>query len=232
MNNQQGYTLAEVMMAMAVFAVVMTAVYASVNAVQRGSSALERKVAAQQDVKPALNIMAMEISMASYNPSNTTVTWLDLVHNCADGNQNYRGIQEATESSMTLEMDLNGNRTLNGTTDTNEIIRYNYDTDKQYITRKTACKGTPQPFLGDTEESGRPKTVRVINPTDMPVFRYFDDAGNPLRPNFELPAAIPDIRRIQITLAVETEDIDLNTRQRRKLIYSTSVIPRNHAITP
>jgi hypothetical protein len=66
----------------------------------------------------------------------------------------------------------------------------------------------------------------------MPVFRYYDDTGNLLRPNFELPAAIPDIRRIQITLAIETEDIDPNTRQRRKLIYSTSVIPRNHAITP
>jgi hypothetical protein len=29
---------------------------------------------------------------------------------------------------------------------------------------------------------------------------------------------------------VETENVDPNTNLRRKLIYSTSVIPRNHAI--
>ena len=38
--------------------------------------------------------------------------------------------------------------------------------------------------------------------------------------------------RIDITLAVETENVDSDTNQRRRLIYSTSVIPRNHAITP
>jgi hypothetical protein len=43
------------------------------------------------------------------------------------------------------------------------------------------------------------------------------------------PALIPDIRRIDITLVVDTEFVDPNTNQRRRMIYSTSVIPRNHA---
>ena len=118
--------------------------------------------------------------------------------------------------------------------DPNEVIRYTYDTANQYITRETNCGGG-QPFLGDTAASGNPRTVRVVNNTAgagntaIPVFRYYDGAGAEIL-STGLPAGIPNIRRIDIVLAVETEDVDPNTNQRRRLIYSTSVIPRNHAI--
>jgi hypothetical protein len=76
--------------------------------------------------------------------------------------------------------------------------------------------------------------VRVINNTlNIPMFRYFNGMGVEILAA-GLPAGIPNIRRIEITLAVETEDPDPNvpgTTQRRRLIYSTSVIPRNHAIS-
>ena len=83
-----------------------------------------------------------------------------------------------------------------------------------------------------------PRSVRVINDangngvfdaaTDIPVFTYFDGAGNQI-PFASLPANIPNIRRIDITLQVETDEITPDTGQRRKMIYSTSVIVRNHA---
>jgi hypothetical protein len=66
---------------------------------------------------------------------------------------------------------------------------------------------------------------------DIPVFRYFDSLGNQI-PYANLPASIPLIRRVEITLAVETNEVDPNTMQRRRMIYSTSVIPRNHALSP
>jgi len=43
-----------------------------------------------------------------------------------------------------------------------------------------------------------------------------------------LPAQIPNIRRVEITLAAESEHIDPTTNQRRRLVYSTSVTLRNH----
>ena len=64
------------------------------------------------------------------------------------------------------------------------------------------------------------------------IFRYFD-GGSPateLYPGVN-PNVIPQIRRIDITLGVETEEVNPNSMERRKLIYSTSVIVRNHAIT-
>lgn len=235
MKEMKGFTLIELMIAMGVTVVLMAAVYMAVNSAQRHSSAIERKVTAQQDVKPALNLMAMEIGMVSYNPTLAANLWVNPTGACpaASPNQSYRGIQEATTNSMVVEMDISGSSTGDGNgmlDDPNEVIRYNYDTTNLYITRATNC-GNGQPFLGDTAASGHPRTVLVINNTlGLPVFRYYDGTGTEIV-SAGLPAGIPNIRRIDITLAVETENVDPNTNQRRRLIYSTSVIPRNHAIS-
>jgi type II secretory pathway pseudopilin PulG len=234
MKQRNGFTLVELMIAIGVTMGLLMAIYLAVNAAQRHSSAIERKVTAQQDAKPALDLMAMEIGMVSYNPNRVTGMWLAAA-DCAtvSSNQAYRGIQEATATAITVEMDIRGaadGSASNGIVgNPNEIIRYNYDTANEYITRATNCGGG-QPFLGDTPTSGNPRTVRVINNTlGIPVFRYYNGTGAEIL-STALPAGIPDIRRIEIVLAVETEHVDPNTGQRRRLIYSTSVIPRNHAI--
>ncbi len=234
MRDVKGFTLVELMIAVGVAMGLLTAVYMAVNSTQRHSTSIERKVTAQQDVKPALDLMAMEIGMVSYNPTAASSLWVNPTGSClgATTNQSYRGIQEATTTSIVAEMDIGDSAGGDGDGmlgDPNEVIRYNYDAANQYITRETNCGGG-QPFLGDTVASGRPRTVLVINNTlGIPVFRYFDGTGAEIA-STGLPAGIPNIRRIEIVLAVETEDIDVNTGERRRLIYSTSVIPRNHAI--
>jgi type II secretory pathway pseudopilin PulG len=245
-RDERGFTLLELMIAIGVTMVLLGAVYMAVNSAQRHSSGIERKVTAQQDVKPALNLMAMEIGMASYNPTFPRAVWVvaptpGAVGACvADGIADNRGIQEATPLSITVEMDICGTGTASdgiigtvGSGGKNEIIRYNYDTDNEYITRSTNCGGS-QPFLGDVPAKTR--AVRVINNdagtgnTAIPVFRYYDGTGAEIFPTTADQAPIPNIRRIDITIAVETEQVDPNSNQRRRLIYSTSVIPRNHAI--
>jgi prepilin-type N-terminal cleavage/methylation domain-containing protein len=244
MKEMRGFTLVELMIAMGVTVVLMVAVYMAVNAAQRHSSAIERKVTAQQDVKPALNLMAMEIGMASYNPTSAANLWVNPPGGACGSttgvNQTYRGIQEATANSITVEMDIRGSSTGSASDgalgDPNEMIRYNYitGTANEYITRSTNCGGGNQAFLGDA--SGNTRAVRVINNTAgagntaIPVFRYYDGTGTEIFPTTADQTPIPNIRRIDITLAVETEDVDPNSNQRRRLIYSTSVIPRNHAI--
>jgi Tfp pilus assembly protein PilE len=231
-GNNRGLTLIEVMVTAAVSMILMGAIYVAINSAQRSSMGIERKITAQQDVRPALDLMAMEIRMASYNPTFTTGIWLDPA-NCysAATNQTNLGIQEATSNSITIEMDIDSSSAVGD--NTNEIIRYNYDTANQRITRQTkrsppnSCNPGAEPFLGDLPTSINPRTVLVVNGATIPVFRYYDGAGN-IIPTASLPAAIPNIRMIEITLAVQTEDVDPNTKQRRSLIYSTSVIPRNH----
>jgi hypothetical protein len=79
-----------------------------------------------------------------------------------------------------------------------------------------------------------PRTVRVRNKDDgIPVFRYFDGQGVELlfaagAGRVCMPGCTPDIRMIEITLAVETEEIDPGTGLTRKMIYSTRETLRNN----
>jgi prepilin-type N-terminal cleavage/methylation domain-containing protein len=235
-NREKGFTLVEVLFALMVALILLSAIYAVVESGQRSSVSLERKVAANQDARAALQMMAMEVRMASYNPNFETGFWLNSdCGNSPSPNLLYKGIQEASPYSLTVEMDIDESSVIGDYP--NEILRYAYDGANQFITRNSNCQGG-QSFLGDNPGSGVPRSVRVINDadgngvfdaaTDIPVFTYFDGAGNQI-PFASLPANIPNIRRIDITLQVETDEITPDTGQRRKMIYSTSVIARNHA---
>jgi type II secretory pathway pseudopilin PulG len=229
MKNDDGYTLVEMMISIAVGMVVILAIYAAVNVGQRSTVNVERKVASHQDARAALQLMTLEIQMASYNPNDRSGMWrAPTACSTPSSNMTYRGIQAATATAMTVQMDIGPGTDGDGVVgnSSNEIVTYNFDAANQYITRATNC-GSPQPFLGDRPTD--PRAVRVINGASVPVFRYFDAQGTQI-PATGLPAGIPNIARIDITLWVETEDIDANTNQRRKTVYSTSVIPRNHVI--
>jgi prepilin-type N-terminal cleavage/methylation domain-containing protein len=250
LSPQRGFTLVEVLFAIFMGAMLMAVAYIAMTSGQQSSAGMERKVAAQQDVRAALQVMRLELSMASYNPNYISGIWHDLpamgsiVQCTASGNQAYKGIREAAPTSITIEMDLNENSRM-GDPSLSEIVRYNYDMANQYITRETANCGKTRdpgaafPFLGDNPKKGRPRTVRVINDTlgvanghNAPaVFRYYD-ARNPTNELYpgEDPNVIPDIRRVDIALAVETDEVDPSTNTRKKMIYSTSVFVRNHGL--
>jgi prepilin-type N-terminal cleavage/methylation domain-containing protein len=224
-TNEKGFTLVELLATIGAGLILLAAIAAAVTFGYRSSVAVERKVTAVEDARAALELMATEIRMVSYNPNFATNLWQPR----CDGmgvSQAYRGIQEATATALTVQMDISESSVIGD--NPNEIIRYFYDVANQRITRSTSCAAA-QPFLGDTAASGNPRTVLVINnDLNIPVFRYFNGSGVEI-PAASLPGLIPDIRRIDITLAVDTEHVDPNSNQRRRLIYSTSVIPRNHA---
>jgi prepilin-type N-terminal cleavage/methylation domain-containing protein len=250
LSPQRGFTLVEVLFAIFMGAMLMAVAYIAMTSGQQSSAGVERKVAAQQDVRAALQVMGLELSMASYNPNYISGIWHDLppmgstVQCTASGNQAYKGVREAAPNSITIEMDLDENSRV-GDPSRSEIVRYNYDMANQYITRETANCGKTRdagaafPFLGDNPKKGRPRTVRVINDTlgitnghNTPgLFRYYDarSPANELYPG-EDPNVIPDIRRVDIALAVETDEVDPSTKTRKKMIYSTSVFVRNHGL--
>jgi prepilin-type N-terminal cleavage/methylation domain-containing protein len=247
----QGFTLVEILFALFIGGILVSAIYFVLISGQRSSVGIERKIAAQGDVRAALEIMALEIEMASFNPHFATGIWHPSPAGYTGGgtyctgttlNPTYRGIQEATPTSILVEMDTGESGSIgdNG----NEVIRYAFDpaAANECITRETNCGGD-QPFLGrpGASTTAGPRNVRVINARSAiainngagnpAIFRYYD-AKNPateLYPDTD-PTAIPRIRRIDITLAVETDELDPSTRSKRQMIYTTSVIPRNHAL--
>jgi type II secretory pathway component PulJ len=227
MKKDDGFTLVEIIFALFCGLALMAAIYMAMISGQKSSMALDSKVTALQGTRAVIETMAMEVSMASFNANFTSNLWRDPA-NCGalSPNQAHKGVQVATGTSLTVEMDLNENGIIGDIP--NEVVAYVYDIPNQRITRSSNCL-PPTSFLGDV--AGNPRSERVINNTlAIPVFRYFNGLGVEI-PAASLPAETAHIRRIQITLAVETENVDPNTHQRRRMTYSTSVIPRNHAIS-
>ena len=230
MKNLKGFTLVEILAAMSIGLLMLAPIYVSVVSGQKSSLGLESKITAYQDTRAALEGMATEISMASYNSNFTPNIWLDPA-NCTNPspNQAYKGIQAADGNSITVEMDTDNSGVVGDKP--NEIISYVYDMNNQLISRTAnsgvGC-GDPDSFLGDIAPNPGKSEMVVNNLLNIPVFTYFDGLGNPI-PAGNLPASIPNIRRTQITLAVQTEDADPNTHQTRTMIYTTSLVPKNHA---
>jgi type II secretory pathway pseudopilin PulG len=234
-----GFTLVELVFVLFIGALLLAALSLTMISGQKASTGVDRKVAAQQDVRAALDIMAMEIGMASYNPNfgSPGQLWVDPTTCTAwTANPQYKGIQVATPTAITVEMDIVENGSIN-IADPNEIISYAYDPVNQYVTRSTNC-GTAQPFLGGGPGAAvGTKTVNVINSQvginngagNAAIFRYYDSNGTELFPD-TAPANIVNIRRVDIFLAVQTEQMDPSTNTYRQMTYSTSVLVRNHAI--
>ena len=226
-----GFTLVELLMAVAVGLVLLGAIWSAVMAGQRSSVGIERKVTTGQDARIALEIMAAEIRMASFNPMFAMGLWIDPASCSPAANQGWRGIQEATSMVITIEMDLDPDGQCGNSG--NEIIRYAYDEPSGRITRETIrcasgirTSSGAQPFLGPIPSNPAVRTVRVIN-GGVPVFRYYDGKGAEV---VNLPAEIPRIRRIEIVLLAVSSDADPRTGEPRRLAFSTSVMPRNHGV--
>ena len=241
-RKEKGFTLAETLVALVVGMVLLLAIYSVVNMAQKSTTGIEGKVVAQQDARVALEIMALEIRMASYSIYADDNIWVDPVTCNHPQNPTYRGIRNATANSITIEMDIDDDDDNDGDVDDppcigggNEIIAYEYLPAELRITRKTiSCPGLTtagaQPFLGPSATDPDSGGVKVINGSlNVPLFRYYDGQGDEIDPGADL-TVIPNIRRIAITIAAETKDADPATRQKRTLIYGTSVIPKNHGI--
>lgn len=229
--NKKGFTLIEVLIAMVVGALIMAAVYGLMTVAQKTSSSLDRKVITQQDTRAVLDLMAMEIRMASYNARSEALIWagngtaaMPGIPTCwaAPIANAFKGIQVANANTLAFAMDLDSDGKFSSN---NEYIRYSYD-GANTLTRATNC-GPAQDILGGTAPFSSVRNAAAVA-GGIPMFRYFDAAG------LELPAPINilAIRRILITIATETEQIDTNTKQPKRMVYSTNVIVRNHVLSP
>jgi hypothetical protein len=169
----------------------------------------------------------MEIRMASYNPTMSLTTWSgNVLGNCSASNisltQAFKGIQVANANQIAIAMDLDNSGTIGNVA--NEYIVYSYD-GASTLNRSVSCVGAA--ILGGTAPFTNVRNAAVL-PTPIPLFQYFDRNDQPT-------ALIPNIRRIQITIVTDTAANDTTqsgTPRPRRMIYSTSVIVRNHAISP
>jgi len=222
-------------MALGISMLIITAIYASVNMAQRSSTSVTRKVITQQDVRAALDIMAMEIRMASLNPKPPEMgsTWSTIPYGASLSlttapSVSNKGIQIAGANQIHVSMDLNSDGKIGNVTKddgsivvvSNEHILYTYRAANNAIYRNVSNGGN-QPILGGSGDA----ETKVINDGSTPLLQYFDRDGNPA-------TSIPDIRRIRITIIAQTKSSDMLSGKVRIIPYTTDVLVKNHVLSP
>jgi len=237
--RKNGFTLIEIIIAIFVGSVIMIAVYGMMEMAQKNSTSLDRKVITQQDTRTVLDLMASEIRMASYNPTKSVNVWSTMPI-CMGGlggiTQSFQGIQIAKANKILIAMDLDKSGSIGNVT--NEYIMYSYDSNANKISRNVSCGGDVV-LLGPDAAAVPPivTTTNVLNQlAGVSLFQYFDKSNNNITAtvdnNSSTVNGIPAIRRILITIVADTAAKDLMTGQIRQIVYSTSVIVRNHAPSP
>jgi type IV pilus assembly protein PilW len=118
--NNGGFTLIELMIALALGMIVMASVATTFTTQTRAYSAQEQINQMEQNARGALDIMSREIKMAGYKPNGGSVT----------------GVVSYTSTSLTIQADLNADGAISTSASDYEQIAYAYDTTNKKITRQ------------------------------------------------------------------------------------------------
>ena len=171
-NNKCGFTLIELMIAMAIFSMVMTAVYGVYISSSRTCTLQNASAAAQQSVRLGIELMAQDIRMAGFDPAGA-------------GNA---GIQVATVNKIEVWADRNYDRdtipsNISGSIDNADFEMITYElsgTDLQRIL-----------YEGEANKSIQP----LIENVTRLEFEYLDSDSN-------VTANLAEIRTVKILLEV------------------------------
>ena len=211
-NQPKGFTLIELMIAMAVGLVLLAAVY-SVFILQNKELNKQEQIAMMQDnARMAMDMMTKDIMMAGYAGYNSTIILSRCVGTTTATNAPCVGITVANANTISFAMDVNddwksgsadGDRD-----DANENITYDLYTSGsvQVLGRKSSTSASRQP---------------VVENVSALAFSYLPATGTTTTNN------LANIRRIQISITTRTANIDLNTGNYLYYNLASIVTPRN-----
>ena len=133
-KKERGLTLVELMVVLAMFGMILSAMYNMFNFQQKSYSVQDNVAVMQQNVRVGLDYMVKGIRMAGYipdgippnksSPSNDSLPGSPFT---ADGVS--ESIEEATASAITFQADIDGD-------DITETVRYTLDAGNNTLTRE------------------------------------------------------------------------------------------------
>lgn len=205
-NGKSGFTLIEIVIALAIASILMAAVYAVYEAQVRGQVAQQVQLAMEQGCRAALMTMTREIRSAGEDPTHLAGAGVliadqaqfrftrDITGGESDGidNDNDGTIDNASEASY-YDGDTN---------DPNEDIRYalTNDANGDGIADGTPCnlgRETCTPTGGCGGLQTLAANIDALN------FVYLDNTGSVI-PTPVPAARLPDIREVQVTIVARS----------------------------
>jgi len=223
-TSDRGFTLVELLVAMAVGMIVLGAVYALFTAQSKHLATQEQLAELHQNARVAMDMMVRELSMAGYNQRNAAtlaaVPTIPEVPRCTNAlvaaGTRCVGITNAVAATISFTADLNGNGdTTAGSSNPNENIVYN------------VYSSSGIQALGRTSNNTKSPVVEYVQSLN---FIYYDGSGN-------ITANLADIRRVKITIVIRTAKQDPNYTDPtygdhyRHYTLSSFAFPRNLALS-
>ena len=150
-DDQQGFSLMEVLISLSVFTIVLFAVYTSFTTSHRTFVRGGDKIELQQTIRVAMGMAASEIRTAGYDPSNV----MTLLPTTA--------IQVATANTLTFVADVDGN---------NVTDQVTYRLQGTQLLRDFASWGGAAPFPA-------PVSDQLADGVSALTLAYFDASDNP-----------------------------------------------------
>jgi type IV pilus assembly protein PilW len=128
-SGNQGFTLAELMVAMGIMMIVLTAIISLFTSLNRMYTTQGVAAGVQQVTRAGIDIMTRNIRMAGLDPLGI----------------NTIGIVQATADTIRFRYDTDGDGTID--THGDEDIAYSLDADKKQLVHKKNGSGTPYPMI-------------------------------------------------------------------------------------
>ena len=133
----RGFSLVEMLIAMVVGLVVLGAMYSTFTIQNKTFANQEEIVAMQQSVRAGMDMMAREIGMAGYDPTQVN-------SDCSSPNFS---CQTVNASQLQIQADLDGSGAIDATSQEN--IVYAFDATNKRITRNIGAQA--QPFVENVD---------------------------------------------------------------------------------
>ncbi len=210
MRRMSGFTLVEVLVVVAIVAIVMGAIYGVFQSSNRTYVVQDRVVAMQQDARYGLDCLADQARMAAYNPRGIEGTFgFQLNLNWDGGSQTCN----ATNIAFTVDDDQDG------TVNANDTERVAFRLQGGELQRfRNANPGPPaSPARWDTVIAG-------VNTASSSFTYVYSDGSSDTAPT---TANLEKIREVQITLVMNPPTLYGQTLRAKS--YTTLVKCRNLA---
>lgn len=208
-GKESGFTIVELLIYMAMFVVVLGAMYSIMISNTRSYSSQENRVEMTQDLRAAMNLMVREIRMAGCDPED-----IDNVGFVNDADDNY----DTDASSIHFTMDADAS----GAIANSEDINY-YVNGSQQIVRRTGD--------GDVQPAAENITALAF------IYMYADGEtsaadppGDPDDTDGDDTNDLEDIRRVQISIMGETAAVDAVTGAVATRTQTSWVVVRNAGV--
>jgi Tfp pilus assembly protein PilW len=210
LQNQNGFTLSELLVAAGLSLAVMASIYGLFRSQTHTIKGQESRMEAHEYAMAILDVMVREIRNTGYFPAGTA---------CTDVS-NTAGVVSATAAGFSLVYDRDGNGSCSGDA---EVITFAYNSVTQDVTRNSQA-------LSEGNVTGVVFTYFPQQTSGTAPAPYCFSTGVPAGCSGNLASSLSSVQKIAVSITVQSRSPDVQFGGQSTITMSSSADLRNHGL--